>query len=327
MLSCVATVRTCACAMLVATSAGLVSFPQIPTKPRSSAALKRKADAAGLLSWKADDEVDAWGDVAMSIITSVVRGIRYSQPAQRRVVFFAGVEGTGHHLLQAIYKQITEKPEVAGTKLEAVAFPRVWGCGMKWQEGGKQEMTETFEQLNSSNVVWTLPQQASYPECGVGDVEDNQLKHDSRAYDYHPRLDWIEQVATATGTDLHVILLYRPLIDCLIADCQHRHFEPCQDQADTLQSNAGFLVDQIKASFKEPGNVHCFRYGDHESMHGAVNGAYGKTNPNMTREVLNEVWRPHKKSSAERESMEKMYASKLAEADATLLELCRLNGL
>merc|ERR1712228_702128 len=133
------------------------------------------------------------------------------------------------------------------------------------------------------------------------------------------------------GVELHVILLYRPLVECLRSDCMHRRFETCDLQADTLQSNANILIKQIQSSFDFPGPVHCFKYGNNESMKSAVRHAFSiSDSPAInSSSIFDTAYKPRTRTSEDMSQLESLrlhYADSLAEPDKALLTLCEKFG-
>lgn len=185
-----------------------------------------------------------------------------SNNSRARVVFYAGLEGAGHHLLFSVSVKISRS---TGIKLGSVQFPSSWACGKRWGMDGIQTMAQAFKKLDRSQV-WTLPPFASYPECQVG-------CHKCRRDWSMPKLQWIAEAASKAGVDLHVILLYRPVVDCLVAGCIHRDFEPCRPYNETLNSMAHILSSQLDKM--DSTTIHCFRYGNLSSMSAACDAAYG----------------------------------------------------
>mmetsp|Transcript_65446 Transcript_65446/g.168448 ORF Transcript_65446/g.168448 Transcript_65446/m.168448 type:complete len:223 (+) Transcript_65446:2-670(+) len=114
--------------------------------------------------------------------------------------------------------------------------------------------------------VYTLPAMLSYPHCGTG-------HHELRRDVLFPHTDIIAKAAKQSNVDFHVIYLYRPIVDCLIADCVHRHWERCVPYTETLVANARHLTEQMARM--EQGRIHCFKYGDVGSMTSAIDAAYG----------------------------------------------------
>jgi len=190
-----------------------------------------------------------------------------------RVLFFAGLEGSGHHFLEAMYKGLLLKSR-SNNGYRSVSF-RHCKCKQDWDiRRCYPDVVRSFEEINgSSNLVhWTLPQQMSYPMCGGGDLG-------KRRGERMPHIDWFARASVATGLDFHVILLYRPVLSSLFAGCRHRKFNPdCTSYATTLHVNALMLVEQLKLAIRERtvrwSNIHCLRYGNYSSMVSAIDRAY-----------------------------------------------------
>jgi len=174
------------------------------------------------------------------------------------VVFVAGLEGSGHHLLEALWRVLFD---ATAFHFRELGMPPQWHCGMKWDQGkGWLDMVRSFDALDA-RFTYLLPAKASYP-CGSGN-------HTSRRDDFFPHVDWVSQVAFDTGTDLRVLLLYRPIEQILAADCLHRRFEnSCALAAETIGANARRLVDQVTAMRQAHGGpiVKCMVYGDLPQM-------------------------------------------------------------
>jgi len=187
-----------------------------------------------------------------------------------KVIFFAGVEGSGHHLLE----QLTPK-----LKLTNLEFGGSWDCKTHWKEQDKAHVVSMFRNL-SKDAVYVLPQQFSYPMCKTNG-------HMGRMTIDHPRLDWIKEAADKAGVDLHVIQLFRPMDDCLAADCLHREFEPCRSQSKTLVANGGFLAEHLRLFSKNQRS--CFRYGEPEAMERAVTDSFGTQGENL----ISEIYKAH----------------------------------
>lgn len=188
-----------------------------------------------------------------------------------KIIFFAGVEGSGHHLLESITPHIRICP---------LNFaPGTWGCGGEWQRTGFEIFVSQLKQLEGS-CIHMLPQQMSYPMCEDGGHEGRMT------YDY-PRLDWIhEAVQQVGGIQLHVVQLYRDMGDCLAADCLHRTFEPCEQQAQTLISNGAKLSGHLK--LLDPRDRSCFSYGEPQAMVNAVEETFGAEYGDLVTDIYSE---------------------------------------
>jgi len=198
----------------------------------------------------------AFQSLPVSFASQVVRHeVSSDRPGHSgvHVIFFAGLEGTGQHLLEQLWSDLHEKHE---TKLKQLDFPRDhWPCGSAWDAAGIKEMEKTFEQIKTSPGIYTLPQQDSYP-CGQGDHATRKTAH--------PNLKYIETAAKKVGVALHVVFIHRDLGDALRSDCKTRQFESCDLEAEQLIHNGKLLLHDL-GSLKQ-GMVSCFKYGNIASM-------------------------------------------------------------
>jgi len=291
-----------------------------------------RIESSSIILDEKNSSADTWNVLAVEALATAVRGIhrrlgsalnQSDTTGKKQVIFFAGVQGSGHRLLESIFRKLAVSPIVEGARLEKLAFPEEWGC-RPWDIKAIPKMIEIFERLNSdSDVIWTLPQRASFPQCHTYHISN----HVVTKLDIHPRIDWITAAARKAGVDLHIILIYRPLYECLLAGCQHRHIKNCSSQADTLQSNAGFLFDQISRTFQIPGPVHCFRYGNRSSMKLAFRQAYNTgVAPASIDNAFDRLWKPRPQSTSEEEKLlflHDVYKHTLAAPNKLLLDLCK----
>lgn len=187
-----------------------------------------------------------------------------------QLVFFAGLEGSGHHFLEELLRE--ESVDYASAPL-----PPQWNCGSTWNRQHYSDAVGRFRS-RGSGTVHVLPQQMSYPMCCLSNKT-------GRMHTCHPRTDWLAEAAQEAGADLQVILLQRSLADSLAASCLHRHFEPCANQTETLISNAKILAGHMKSL--RPEQISCHRYGELESMKTAVQEAFGGTVP---QHLVDVVW-------------------------------------
>jgi len=220
--------------------------------------------------------------------------------AQASVIFFAGVEGSGHHFLEAIMRQ---------TKYTEIGMP--WPCGGTWTRTGIPELVRSMQRLRPGDIA-VLPQQHSYP-CGALD------SHDQRRDRARPVIPWLLEAAQQANVALDVIFLSRELEDCLAADCLHRRFERCPAQAATLAANGLELARQLRAVPNEA--VHCFPFGNLGVMEQTVRKLFpGRQAGRLVREL----WRD--KVGLGRRNSEPGWDSdvrQLAEADAELSRECK----
>jgi len=172
-----------------------------------------------------------------------------------RVIFSAGLEGSGHHFIRSVMESIPHS---------VVRMPPQWGCsvmGTIWSEDGIPVMQDIFRELHPP-TLWVL-RDDSYPCYGTGNMEGRR-----QHLPFHPRVDWMYQAAAAANIDLHVLYLYRPLDDALAADCIHRHFMSCSEQAAYLNSEGALMLEQLRNI--PPNIISCFRYGNLDVMEKTV---------------------------------------------------------
>lgn len=196
-----------------------------------------------------------------------------------KLFFYAGVEGSGHHLMKAVTASLARnQKEHPFFSLPLISLPHAWGCGKKWNHDAIEDVVTQWKTLQPGSYI--LPQQASYPMCGVGN-------HSGRAHMFFPHIDWMKAAADQAGVTLHILYLYRPLADCLAADCLHRKFESCKEQTETLSNNARELLNQLKSFPKS--DYKCFYYGDVDAMQNAVTETFGPE----AEEILETIYAEH----------------------------------
>jgi len=240
----------------------------------------------------------------------LVAGARALQQRRARIIFFAGLEGSGHHFLEAVYRKLSQNKTLRLQKLSVPGFR----CSRipVWDAKRFELIKKGWSKL-SPDVLYTLPQQMSYPYCGL-------KHHDWRRDKLHPDIDFFGRAADAAGADLHVIFLFRPLAASLLAGCVHRHFEGCTPYAETLVKNADFLAKGLAAIGAE--RYHCFKYGDVGSMSRAVDLAYGPTM--SARPTIKQIFR-EKRPSARQEAKKRVgdvWFKRMSSADHTFIEMC-----
>eukprot|EP00746_Dinoflagellata_sp_MGD_P152684 gnl/MRDRNA2_/MRDRNA2_83833_c0_seq1.p1 gnl/MRDRNA2_/MRDRNA2_83833_c0~~gnl/MRDRNA2_/MRDRNA2_83833_c0_seq1.p1 ORF type:complete len:309 (+),score=41.43 gnl/MRDRNA2_/MRDRNA2_83833_c0_seq1:82-1008(+) len=192
--------------------------------------------------------------------------IKHKSPV--KLLFFAGIEGSGHHLLEAVVEQVNKlwkkAPQMADFGNSS------WQCGAEWGREGIGEVVRAWKSLKPGLHI--LPQAFSYPMCGVSDGFLS-ANHDERAHKFYPHIDWMKEAADKAGVKLHILYLYRHVPDCLAADCLHRRFENCSDQAETLFYNGAELMKQLQKIPKS--DYSCFHYGDVNNMKSAIEESFG----------------------------------------------------
>jgi len=191
-----------------------------------------------------------------------------------RLVFVAGLEGSGHHLLEAVSDRLAEHFPIHLWKEideyhHSGIVPGIGCHSVAYNASTYAQLLQKFREMDP-HYAHMMPRMLSYPHCGMS------RGHFARRDFMHPHLRFFDNAAKEAGVDLHVLFLYRPLSDALVAGCVHRLFEhgDCEAYADTLTSNAGILLRQLKRV--GGARVHCFRYGgEAEGMAAALDAALG----------------------------------------------------
>jgi hypothetical protein len=172
------------------------------------------------------------------------------------LVFIAGLEGSGHHLLLSFLDHIKTTPAEGWAFLSELPS--------QWQQGGKSRKEPDYSEIVNR---W-----ANLPE---GTIEFIGLwppisypawtgSHWDRMHFQYPRLDWIQDAAHEANVNLRVIFAHRALDACLAANCLHREFETCPLQVETMKWNARHLASHLNAI--PSSELQCFTYGNPDSM-------------------------------------------------------------
>jgi len=207
----------------------------------------------------------ATGQAPAPALTSAQRG---------RLIFVAGLEGSGHHLLQDLCDKLEAHFPVKSFGSpddfhKSQVIPGIGCRGISYDAKHYVVLRQKMQELNPQ-YVHMLPRMMSYPSCG------GSRGYLARRDFMHPHMGFFARAADEAGFDLHVLFLYRPIKECLRAGCLHRLFEDgdCEKYAHILVSNAGILLRQLKGMGGS--RVHCFRYdSDLASKIAAVDDAFG----------------------------------------------------
>jgi len=228
--------------------------------------------AAGLGSWRSSRSL------AEHVEAPPPQPLFYGGNGAAKVVFFAGLQGAGHRLLDAILKS----SQPVGKQFSEIEFPKpAWACGHEWKQDGIAELQSTFAKLPRGSVH-LLDRLRAYPECSSPPAKGSSngtiaAFHELRKNVIHPRLDWVAQAARGAGVDLRVIYIHRAMEMCLAANClvSRPPVEGCSEEADTLKRNAEVLHEQL--SLLNPSLVHCFQYEEFTAMVQACADVFGKS--------------------------------------------------
>lgn len=199
-------------------------------------------------------------------------GDRAVQPSTKpRVVFVAGLEGSGHHLLETLWTELqSAMPAVAFRHVNVSMFNILSNSPAPGETmlAALSAVRDNFDKAPAGEqAIWMLPECVSYPCGGVGDHNGRQGQL------YSPNFIEYMEVAEQVGVELHVIFLFRPIEDCMTASCVHRDFEPCDELVDTVLASEKNLAAQLWQLPAEAAT--CFEYGDLDSMTLALEEAVG----------------------------------------------------
>lgn len=178
-----------------------------------------------------------------------------------KVLFFAGVEGAGHDILEALWDKYAQNDRI-------LSLPPQWECGKEWAIEGIDVMKNVFRRLKHDEM-WSLPQRRSFPEC-----YSEKQSHADRMYKSHPRIDFLMKAADEAHVDLHVILLHRPLKECLSVDCFNEESESCALQSETLKENAKIMTQEISGTI-DLNKLSCVRFGQNDEIEKQIREVMG----------------------------------------------------
>lgn len=261
----------------------------------------------------ANMSINSWSQTTSTFGNFLSRNM--SRNKKPKLVFIAGVEGAGHHLLETIMKHFDYCSIGGGTQLFSS-----WAENRVWKEEDIPSFTAYLQQHLKAGCINVLPAEMSYPD-GYGAGASKEERHAFRMNKGFPRMGWIRTAAQGAGADFHVMYLHRPFADCLAADCLHRKFETCPLQAETLDSNAFELVKQLESIPLQ--DRSCFRYGNPESMEKSLRSVFGKT----AEQAGLQVWEDHpSKDQRKSEKDWDLLVKKLEPREARLENICRASS-
>lgn len=199
-----------------------------------------------------------------------------SQNKSATLTFVAGLEGSGHHLLWSFMDYLHAPHDNL--------LPHQWFKGdNSTKEPDYSNNVKLWANLpQGKNAILGLgPPMASYPTL-MG-------PHEARMHFHYPRLDWIREAAHEANVNFQVILLHRPLDDCLAADCLHRQFETCPQTVETMKANADHLAVHLSAI--PSSDVQCFIFGDPDIMLNSLQDAFGSEE--VPKDIVDQVYVEH----------------------------------
>lgn len=187
-----------------------------------------------------------------------------------KLLFFAGVEGSGQSLVESLWGSFYPGAGNA-SQSHILPLPEEWKCGNEWTAEAVTNLTRIMRTIPERSL-WSFPASwSTYPSCRNG-------SHGSRVdLDFVPHLDYIARAAHVAEVDLRVVILYRPLKDALAAECMSRHTESCGLQALTVEANTKYLMKQL--SQIHPSRIACFQHLGSSTMEKEVRLQYGLDSP------------------------------------------------
>lgn len=182
-----------------------------------------------------------------------------------RFIFFAGIEGTGHHFWAEILKKLKMHAEIFNKSLisdvgENGLQNYLWQLALAETEKDyltyhslairrMAELTTTFSrhpEEKPSQIFFMLNLlrfkgngMMSYPNFGEAGDAKKTLQH--------PNLRYMADIAEFTRSDLRIIVLVRNPIDILISTTVHRDHNALMLQAKVLMQNLSVLLAQLLA--------------------------------------------------------------------------------
>lgn len=196
--------------------------------------------------------------------------VQDTQEVKRKavVIFYAGLEGAGHHFLKKMEPKLQSK-----VRMGYIGNGRSILPGLDCDEPGYNstnfvKLRKVFANLDPG-VVYLMPHLLSYPHCGMNIDHMHEFRRDV----LHPDAGFMAQAADEAGVEFRVLFLHRPIMKSLVAGCIHRPFEKCEPYVETLVSNADYLVQNLNTVGLH--RAHCFSFGDIDSMASALDAVYG----------------------------------------------------
>jgi len=187
-----------------------------------------------------------------------------------RVLFFAGLEGTGHHLFQTVFNKLSQETDIVRH-----------GCSMTeflYRQGSKKSMFETttsenYNQAydafkaslrdlkNDSESIGKAYLLNIHVGCkkATGEMSYPNFGGKFKAFQ-HPDVVSIALAAEEAGVDLQVVVLNRDAEKIMVSTTVHRHFGGSR-QLNVLEPVAYALLQQLQ--MLEPDYITaCANFGD-----------------------------------------------------------------
>jgi len=181
------------------------------------------------------------------------------------LLFVAGLEGTGHHFFDTVFRHST-----LNFTDYAYSLKGNWNQGDMMRSGKSWSradlgvnvdyLTLMAHQHPGQLLYLNYPRTSSYP--------NGQGTHDDRLYHRQPDMVLLKEACDRAGVDLKVLVMQRRDADTLVATCKHRRdLEPCELQSMTLRANVDVMISQISqlvtnSSGRGQAYVKCAQYGN-----------------------------------------------------------------
>lgn len=214
--------------------------------------------------------------VQEEIIAEDEQSAELASSVRPRVVFVAGLEGSGHHLLDSAWRKMLAD-DGSGFSLSSLGFaqpkpPTSWACQKEWLRPDIDRQKAVFQWARDcQNGIGTGSYCSAARDANAFILSESCLPYpcgnktlQERRDNFLPRVDWIAEAAESEDVDLRVLLLQRPLDELLLVNCKHRASEECHREKDILVGNAMLLSEQIRQVRARlgPTAVRCVDYCD-----------------------------------------------------------------
>lgn len=184
----------------------------------------------------------------------------------RRVVFVAGLEGTGHHFWRDIFEVCTAHGDCVRSPDLATSL---WsqndknGLFNNYQPNGDYDaeavegVRSALQGLSGTGGLHWVNGAHRHGTGKTGMMSYPNFGGPEKIYQ-HPDIWELAQIAEDAGEDLRILFLGRQARPLLTSTAVHRHFSPYGTQAVILAHNARVLASQINAL--DVKFVHCVEY-------------------------------------------------------------------
>jgi len=206
--------------------------------------------------------------VASSLASDSVVVKKDAVSSKVRFVFFAGLEGSGHHGVNSAYKECG----VMCASAKAVAQELL--AGGDQPHGAFVYGRQTDEQIRSHRAAaidafrrveaehGSGPARLVFVNCGAGLPAQNksgEMSYPNYAGPnkvlHNPDVTVLARLAEDAGVDLRVVVLRRGAEDILRSTTMHRHFGSEAHEAAVLAESAAYLAAQLR--MLDPAFVEC----------------------------------------------------------------------